>query len=98
VAEAVSKVRPELVNDPTASPWEVVVDDANGALQVELRPRWHDERFAYRVGEVPAASHPTIAAAIARLAGVRPMTWCGTRSRARAWSWWSAGCSVRTRG
>lgn len=71
VAEAVSKARPELVNDPTASPWEVVVDDANGALQVELRPRWHDERFAYRVGEVPAASHPTIAAAIARLAGVR---------------------------
>ncbi len=72
VAEAVSRLRPELVNDPTASPWEVVVDDSNGALQVELRPRWHDERFAYRVGEVPAASHPTIAAAIARLAGVRP--------------------------
>lgn len=71
VAEAVSQLRPGLVNDPTASPWEVVVDDSNGALQVELRPRWHDERFAYRVGEVPAASHPTIAAAIARLAGVR---------------------------
>lgn len=71
VAEAVARTQPELVNDPTASPWEVVVDDADGALQVELRPRWHDDRFAYRVGEVPAASHPTIAAAIARLGGVR---------------------------
>lgn len=71
VAEAVGKRCPALVNDPTASPWEVVVDDANGALQVELRPRWRDDRFVYRVGEVPAASHPTIAAAIAWLAGVR---------------------------
>jgi hypothetical protein len=31
-----------------------------------------DPRFAYRSGDVPAASHPTIAAALARLAGVRP--------------------------
>lgn len=30
-----------------------------------------DPRFAYRSGDVPAASHPTIAAALARLAGVR---------------------------
>ena len=71
VAEAVARVRPELVNDPTASPWEVVVDDGGGNLQVELRPRWDDQRFAYRVGDVPAASHPTIAAALAQLAGVR---------------------------
>jgi 23S rRNA G2445 N2-methylase RlmL len=71
VAEAVARLRPELVNDPTASPWEVVVDDAGGMLQVELRPRWDDRRFAYRVGDVPAASHPTIAAALAQLAGVR---------------------------
>ncbi|MCY1072652.1 HEAT repeat domain-containing protein [Nannocystis sp. RBIL2] len=31
-----------------------------------------DPRFAYRSGDVPAASHPTIAAALARLAEVRP--------------------------
>lgn len=71
VAEAVGRTRPELVNDPSASPWEVVVDDARGALAVELRPRWTDDRFAYRCGDVPAASHPTIAAALAQLAGVR---------------------------
>jgi len=71
VAEAVARARPDLVNDPSASPWEVVVDDARGQLHVELRPRWTDERFAYRRGDVPAASHPTIAAALAALAGVR---------------------------
>ena len=71
VAEAVGRACPELVNDPSASPWEVVVDDMRGALTVELRPRWTDERFAYRRGDVPAASHPTIAAALAQLAGVR---------------------------
>ncbi len=71
VAEAVARACPGVVNDPTASPWEVVVDDGGGWLQVELRPRWSDRRFAYRVGDVPAASHPTIAAAMARLAGVR---------------------------
>ena len=71
VAEAVARACPELVNDPSASPWEVVVDDARGALHVELRPRWTDTRFAYRRGDVPAASHPTIAAALAVLAGVR---------------------------
>ncbi|WP_143140219.1 HEAT repeat domain-containing protein [Nannocystis exedens] len=31
-----------------------------------------DPRFSYRSGDVPAASHPTIAAALARLAEVRP--------------------------
>jgi len=71
VAEAVGRACPELVNDPSASPWEVVVDDHRGALTVELRPRWTDDRFTYRRGDVPAASHPTIAAALAQLAGVR---------------------------
>ena len=71
VAGEVARVCPGLVNDPTASPWEVVVDDGRGELQVELRPRWADTRFSYRVGDVPAASHPTIAAALALLGGVR---------------------------
>jgi 23S rRNA G2445 N2-methylase RlmL len=71
VAEALTKACPELVNDPTASGWEAIVDDAGGALRVELRPRWKDERFNYRVGDVPAASHPTLAAALARMGGVR---------------------------
>ena len=71
VAEAVSQRCPRLVNDPTASTWEVVVDDVGNLLQVELRPRWTDTRFGYRVGDVPAASHPTIAAALALLGGVQ---------------------------
>lgn len=71
VAEAVGRACPELVNDPSASPWEVVVDESRGSLMVELRPRFTDDRFGYRRGDVPAASHPTIAAALAQLAGVR---------------------------
>jgi predicted RNA methylase len=63
---------PELVNDPTGSPWEAVVYEAPGAVRVELVPNVPDPRFAYRTGDVPAASHPTIAAALVRAAGPRP--------------------------
>lgn len=79
-AQAVRAAAPELLNDPTRTTWDVVVEletrrasapAAVGAL--ELRPRRLDDpRFAYRVADVPAASHPTIAAALARLAEVRP--------------------------
>lgn len=73
LAADVAAAWPALVNDPHASTWEIVVDDARELLTVELRPRgFVDPRFAYRSGDVPAASHPTIAAALARLAGVRP--------------------------
>ena len=64
---------PNLVNDPTLSTWDLRIHAAPGTTQVELRPkRWVDPRFAYRLGFVPAASHPTIAAALARVAAVRP--------------------------
>ncbi len=70
-AQAVRAAAPELINDPTATTWDVVVDA--GADSLELRPRRLDDpRFAWRVADVPAASHPTIAAALARVAGVRP--------------------------
>jgi hypothetical protein len=69
-ARAVAARRPALVNDPTATTWDVVADERAGRL--ELRPRrFDDARFAYRVRDVPAASHPTIAAALARTAGAR---------------------------
>src|SRR6185312_7735419 len=42
-----------------------------GVVRVELVPDVADPRFAYRKGDVPAASHPTIAAALVRVAGVR---------------------------
>jgi predicted RNA methylase len=72
IATLVAERRPELVNDPTESPWEAVVYEGGGAVLVELRPRVDDPRFAYRRGDVPAASHPTIAAALVRVAGAFP--------------------------
>jgi tRNA G10 N-methylase Trm11 len=61
-----------MINDPTASPWELGVEEVGGRTLMELRPRrLVDPRFAYRQQFVPAASHPTFAAALARLAGVR---------------------------
>ena len=57
-----------LVNDPVASDWEIEI----GTQGVFAIPKsWDDARFAYRVADVPAASHPTIAAALARVAGAR---------------------------
>jgi 23S rRNA G2445 N2-methylase RlmL len=70
-AAEIAALRPELINDPTDSPWEATVAEAHGSVRVELTPRVDDPRFAYRKGDVPAASHPTIAAALVRVAGVR---------------------------
>lgn len=71
-AAAVAARAPELVNDPTASLWEVRVETTRRFVDVSLEPRGLDDpRFAWRRGDVPAASHPTIAAALARVAGAR---------------------------
>jgi 23S rRNA G2445 N2-methylase RlmL len=67
-AELVSAATKELVNDPTESTWEVVVDEHPGRVSLELVPRaFADERFTYRKATVAASSHPTIAAALVRL-------------------------------
>jgi len=59
------------LNDPTDSTWDFFVDDERGYL--ELSPKKAiDPRFAWRVAEVPAASHPTVAAALAFVAGAKP--------------------------
>ncbi|MCY1061364.1 HEAT repeat domain-containing protein [Nannocystis sp. SCPEA4] len=87
VAAAAAERWPELVNDPRETTWEVVVDDGDPLRAELRPRRWGatspsdgedtstlefaDPRFAYRSGDVPAASHPTIAAALARLAEVR---------------------------
>jgi SAM-dependent methyltransferase len=69
LAEAMAAAAPQLVNDPTASVWEIHLTEGAGAL---LKPRrLADERFAYRRADVPAASKPSLAAALARVAGVR---------------------------
>jgi predicted RNA methylase len=77
VAERVRALRPGLVNDATAAPWEAVVtergDHSTARLFVELWPRaLSDPRFSYRSRTLPASSHPTIAAALAHVAGVVP--------------------------
>jgi 23S rRNA G2445 N2-methylase RlmL len=72
LAQAVAARAPQLRNDPTGSNWEVrVTEHADGTVQLRLVPRFADTRFAYRVRDVPAASHPTLAAALALVAGVR---------------------------
>ena len=75
-ATAIRRRAPELVNDPTESLWELQLTLQEGAtgqvVAAALVPRGLDDpRFAWRRADVPAASHPTIAAALARLAGVR---------------------------
>jgi 23S rRNA G2445 N2-methylase RlmL len=71
VAEALSRQTQRVVNDPRRASWTARVA-SNDARTLQLIPRLDpDPRFAYRVRDVPAASHPTIAAALARVAGVR---------------------------
>lgn len=77
VAAAVHAAAIELVNDPAQAPWELAIavrDTKRGRLLfAELWPRkLVDPRFAYRAEVLPASSHPTIAAALARVAGARP--------------------------
>lgn len=68
VAELVARARAHaaVVNDPVAATWEARV--VGGAIELEPRSPDPDPRFAWRVRDVPAASHPTIAAALARVA------------------------------
>jgi predicted RNA methylase len=72
VVDLVARAQPTLINDPRESTWEVVALERNEQLLVELVPkRLDDPRFTYRVGDVPAASHPTLAAALVRVAGAQ---------------------------
>ncbi len=67
VIHALSERRPGWINNPTASTWEVRVSASHGEVRILLLPRkLSDPRFVYRVRDVPAASHPTIAAALVR--------------------------------
>ncbi len=61
---------PALLNDPRNAPWQINVFHTPQGCPVELTPRLRpDPRFAYRQEDVPAASHPPLAAGMARLAG-----------------------------
>jgi len=71
VASAVRRRETALLNDSRQALWTVrAAPDASGELR--LVPRLDpDPRFAYRLGAVRAASHPTVAAALARVAAAR---------------------------
>jgi 23S rRNA G2445 N2-methylase RlmL len=70
VARDVAAIAPELVNDPSQTTWDVLVDDK--LTELELVPkRAEDPRFAWRVADVPASSHPTVAAALALIGEAR---------------------------
>ena len=61
---------PDILNDARSAPWAVEIHPYGGQFSVELRPRFSpDPRFSYRRLDVPAASHPPLAACMARLAG-----------------------------
>ena len=63
---------PEILNDARSAPWTIAIHPAERGNTVELTPRFTpDPRLFFRQGDVPAASHPPLAACMARLAGRR---------------------------
>lgn len=70
---AIAQRAPLLQNDPKDCLWQLELElDDDGRLRLWFRPRaLPDARFAYRRGDVPAASHPTVAAALAWVARLR---------------------------
>ena len=75
---------PDLLNDARLAPWSMDIHPTGAGLSVELRPRLApDPRFYYRKDDIAAASHPPLAACMARLAGRvdREVVWdpfCGS--------------------
>jgi 23S rRNA G2445 N2-methylase RlmL len=70
VATRVYELCPALLNDSRDAPWQIDIFHTPGGVEAELAPRLRpDPRFAYRRRDVPAASHPPLAACMARLAG-----------------------------
>jgi predicted RNA methylase len=59
-------------NDPRGAAFSVEVDPDRLDRLLLVPHLSPDPRFSYRKRDVPAASHPTVAAALARLGGVRP--------------------------
>lgn len=70
VTTRVFEAAPTLLNDPVEAPWEIDVHPCDAGQSIELRPRLvPDPRFAFRMDDIAAASHPPLAACLARLAG-----------------------------
>jgi SAM-dependent methyltransferase len=60
---------PDILNDPRSAPWSMDLLPSGQGISVELRPKLTpDPRFTYREDDIRAASHPPLAACMARLA------------------------------
>lgn len=77
IAIAAAAADPMLVNETAAPDWEIAIEPGGPSGRAIFVPRPEDTRFAYRSAEVPAASHPTVAAALARAArvGAEDVVW-----------------------
>jgi len=72
VANRAYALCPQILNDAREAPWAMDIHPGAQGDSVELRPRISpDPRHAHRLDDVPAASHPPLAACMARLAGRR---------------------------
>ena len=61
---------PEILNDAHTAPWAIDIHEEENGQSVELRPRLiPDPRYYFRCQDIPAASHPPLAACLARWAG-----------------------------
>lgn len=70
VANRAYALCPDILNDPRGALWAMDIHPHGRGSSVELRPRLTpDPRFFYRRADVAAASHPPLAACMARLAG-----------------------------
>jgi predicted RNA methylase len=70
LAHQVYSLCPSILNSAQNAPWTILINSWGKEHSVELSPRHSvDPRFCYRQQDVPAASHPPLAACMARLAG-----------------------------
>ena len=70
VTERAYALCPRILNDAREAPWAIDIHTTGRGDSVELRPRLTpDPRHSHRLDDVPAASHPPLAACIARLGG-----------------------------
>lgn len=71
ITEAMQAGAPNVVVDPEGATWDVWLMGGSSCETLWLVPRtFADPRFTYRKADVAAASHPTVAAALAHVLGV----------------------------